>query len=274
MPPPPMPSIPPPARNGQATTRTGRKDFHVSSGVVAKAQKVIVYGAGGTGKTELCSLLGSCGIKTLIIDLEQGSHFLNVNRIDSVVTFDDLRDALHCDELTSQYGAIVVDSFTKAEELAEQWAIANIPHERGNKVSSLEDYGWGKGLSHVYDTFSLLLQDLDSLARNGKHVIGVAHECTGKVPNPISDDYIRFEPRLQCPASGKNSIRNRCVEWCDHLLFVSFDIAVSKDGKAQGIGGRTIYTQEFPSFMAKSRSLAQPIVYQKGSPAVWQAILK
>lgn len=213
------------------------------------------------------------GITPLVIDLECGSRFHDVARIDEITTWDELRDILYSDEVL-QFDAIVIDSLTKAEELAASWTLQNVPHEKGHRVSSVEAYGFGKGLTHVYETFSTLLGDLDYLHRKGKHVVCVAHECVSNVPNPSGEDWIRYEPRLQSPSSGKSSIRHRVKEWCDHLLYVGFDAAVSKDGKAQGSGSRTIYPTEMPTHWAKSRSLSDPIVYQRGSPELWNQLFQ
>jgi len=79
----------------------------------------------------------------------------------------------------------------------------------GVAIRRLEDYGFGKGCQHVYETFLPLLSDLDQHVRAGRNVALILHDCTATVPNPKGEDYIRWEPRLQSPASGKASIRLR-----------------------------------------------------------------
>src|SRR5690606_3301613 len=96
-------------------------------------------------------------------------------------------------------------------------------------------------------------------------------DCTANVPNPAGDDFLRYEPRLQSPTSGKASIRHRVKEWCDHLLYIGYDVFV-KDEKAQGCGTRTIYAQEMPTHWAKSRTLSDPVPYPKGDVTIWQHI--
>lgn len=277
--PPPLPPsrpapapAPPPPRGGANTTRSPRRDFQVTTGRETKAQKTVIFGPGGIGKTELCALIKQVGIEPQIIDLEDGSSFLDVRRVKNIDTWDDLRDALHAESLWDGVGAVVIDSLTKAEELAAAWTIANVKNEKGNYVSSIEGYGYGKGYGHLYDTFLNLLSDLDAHARKGRHIICVSHECTANVPNPSGEDFIRYEPRLSSPTSGKASIRLRVKEWCDHLIFIGYDKSVNEDGKAIGSGTRTIYTQEFPAWMAKSRSLSEPIPYEKGNSSLWEQI--
>lgn len=197
-----------------------------------------------------------------------------MDRIEPTIeTWSELRSVLQSPDVLKDFGAVVIDSGTKAEELAIEWTLENVMHEKGHKVSGIEGYGFGKGMTHVYETFLQLLGDLDAIARRGKHVILIAHECVANVPNPQGEDWIRYEPRLQSPASGKSSIRHRVKEWCDHLIYVGYDTIVDKEGKAKGGGTRTIYPVERPTHWAKSRTLASPIVYAKGDASLWQQLL-
>lgn len=240
---------------------------------MSKPQKIVLYGTGGVGKSELCSLLPQVGIKPLFLDLESGTNELDVDRIATLDCWDHLRQCLQNHSLFDPFGAVIVDA-TKAEEWAVEWTLANVPKtsERSNDVTyvkSIEGYGWGRGYSHVYETFLCLLQDLDALHRKGKHIVLIAHDCVSNVPNPSGEDWIRYEPRLQKVSKGE--IRLRVKEWCDHLLFVGYDVAAAK-GKGKGSGTRTIYPVEMPTHMAKSRKLADPVVYEKGSAEIWKLI--
>jgi len=263
---PPRPPSPRPAPTQAA--KPASTPLGISRGLQNAAHKIVLYGPGGAGKSKLCSLLSQVGIEPLFLDLENGTKFLDVSRV-NVETWDDLRATLHNTELLAPFGAVVIDSGTKAEELAIAWMLENIKHEKGQKCESIEDYGFGKGYTHLYETFMLMVNDLDAIARSGKHVIIVCHDCTCNVPNPASEDYLRFEPRLQSPASGKFSIRHRVREWCDHMLAIMFDVAINKDGKAKGSGTRAIYTSERPTHLAKSRTLDEVVVYVDNDATIW-----
>lgn len=226
----------------------------------------------------MASLLKAVEVEPLFLDIENGSAHLNVARIgaDELADFDSVRSALANSELFKPFGAVVIDSFTKLEELAVKWTVKNIPHpEKPDKIkiNSIEDYGFGKGYQFAYETFLLILGDLDKHIREGRHVICTAHECTSPVPNPNGEDWIRYEPRLQSPSSGKSSIRLRVKEWCDHLLFIGYDV-FAESGKATGAGTRTIYPTERPAWMAKSRTLSAEIPYDKNSHELWTQLLK
>jgi hypothetical protein len=248
------------------------KQFAVKRGIVAEAHKIVIYGPGGVGKTELCSLLTEVGIEPLFIDLEGSSSFLDVARLDPAPTMhEEVRDALHSD--LSGFGAVVVDSVTKLEEIDREFVIRTIPHEKGSsvRIESIEDYGWGKGYMHIYETMMLVLQDLDAIARKGIHVILVAHELTEKVPNPAGEDFLQYQPRLQSPPK-QGKLRERIKEWCDHLFYIGFDRFVSKDGKATGGGSRTIYPIETATHWAKSRLLTEAFEYSKGDAKLWRQL--
>ena len=275
---PPKPAPPPPktARPPQAAPQQQQRERKapvISRGVMVGAQKIVIFGSGGAGKSSLAAAIDQLGSKPLFLDTDSGSGRLKVDRISPIDHFDDLIGFLRDDSLCEHYGAIVIDAMTRAEELAKGWVIENIKHEKGHYVSKIDDYGFGKGVEHIYDTMLTLIAELDRHIRSGRHVICICHECVTTVPNPAGEDWIRYEPRLQSPASGKNSVRHRIKEWADHLVFIGFDTAVKEDGKAVGAGTRTIYTTELPCWWAKSRSLSAPIPYEKDSAEFWQQLL-
>jgi len=181
---------------------------------------------------------------------------------------------LQASELWDGADVVVIDSATHLEQLAVEHVTATIPVSReGGKAERIEDYPYGKGWQFLYDAFLRVLADLDQLVRSGKHVILTAHDCVNRVPNPDGEDWIRWEPRLSDPPSGKGSIRAAVREWADHVLCLRYDV-VTKGGKGCGHGSRTIWCQELPAFMAKSRSLRDPIPFtSETDSAVWTALL-
>lgn len=272
---PPKPPLPPahpkpPAFKSPSGASKPTQAFGISSGVTAKAQKVVIYGPGGVGKTELAANLKQIGINPLFADVEDGSRFLDIDRLDpSPSTFDELRAVAGNAELLASYDALIIDSLTKVEELCITHVLGTVKHEKGHAVTSIDGYGWGKGFGHVYDAMLILLSDLDAVARSGKHVICITHECTAKVPNPGGEDWIQYQPRLQSTPQGM--IRERVKEWCDHLFRVEFDVFVD-GGKAQGSGSRTIHPTQMPTHWAKSRTLSDPIPYERGSAELWKQL--
>jgi hypothetical protein len=183
-----------------------------------------------------------------------------------------LRDVIQADGW-EKVRSIVIDTGTRAEELAVAHTLETVLVD-GKRVTSVEGFGYGKGYGFVFDTFLPLLADLDRHARAGRNVVFVCHDCTSTVPNPAGEDWLRYEPRLQSPNSGKASIRLRVREWADHVLFVGYDVSVGKDGKGRGAGTRTLYSAEVPHCMAKSRTTQETIPLGDDGEAVWGAVIR
>lgn len=226
----------------------------------------MVYGGGGVGKSSLAALAP----KPVFIDIDNGTSRLDVRRVDGVETYMDVRGALHSPDPWVDCETVVIDTGTALQELALAYTLATVPHEKGKPIARVEDYGFGKGYRHWYDSCVLLLGDLDAHRAAGRHVILLCHEVTEKAPNPDGDEYLRYEPNLL--QQGKEArFRDRVKNWCDHLLYMSFDKEV-KDGKAKGTGTRTVYPTERPTYWAKSRpgGLREPVFCAEGSDKVWR----
>jgi len=231
--------------------------------------RVVIYGPGGIGKTTLAAALPG---PVAFIDLDESLGRLGIEAATvEAANWADVRAALAAPGWDA-VRSIVIDTATRAEEMAVEHTLATTLQD-GKRATSIEGYGYGKGFGYVFDTFLPLLGDLDRHARAGRNVVLICHDCTSNVPNPAGDDWLRYEPRLQSPNSGKASIRLRVREWADHVLFVGYDVA-TKDGKGKGSGTRTLYRAETPACMAKSRTGADPIPLGTDGAAVWGEIIK
>ena len=263
---PPMPGVAP-GFGGGRKVMFGR--------IEPQGHRVGFYGPGGIGKTTVAMTAPG---PVAVIDLDDSLPILlpslgglDIRRVAGVSTWQEIRDVLRSpgwDEIKT----IVIDSATKAEELALDWTLKNVKHEKdGVIIRRIEDYGFGKGYQHLYETFLTLLGDLDAHVRAGRNVVLIMHDCTASVPNPRGEDWIRYEPRLQNPSSGKASVRLRLREWLDHLLFIGYDVECTRqmDGKARGQGSRTLYPREMPWCMAKSRTLAEPLELVQFDTTLW-----
>lgn len=260
-------TLPPPP------SQTSAKKIAFGKIATATGHRIVLYGPGGIGKTTLTTLAPG---KVAFFDLDDSLPRLQsqLDEIPEVIPCDSwqsLRMALQSEGWDS-IKTIVIDSVTKAEELAIAHMLATVKRDNGTSAQRIEDYGYGKGYQYAFDTFLPLLGDLDRHARAGRNVILIAHDCTTNVPNPAGEDWIRYEPRLQSPSSGKGSIRLRVREWADHVLFLGYDVAVSEEGKGQGSGTRTLWPAELPHCMAKSRTTQEPIPLNGEN--IWPLILK
>ncbi len=271
------PKMPPAATAAKPTTAglpTPTRAFNISRGVVgAGGKRIVIYAPGGGGKSTLAALAPD----PVFLDVEEGTKFINVDRIEGpngervLHTFTDVRECL-ASLVSSPKKTIVVDSITVLEAWALAHTLETVRTERGTTAENIESYGFGKGVRHLYDTFLLFMADCDNLVRAGKNVILIAHDCTANVPNPAGEDYIRYEPHLQSPKSGQSSIRNRVIQWADYVLFIGYDV-VTKDGKGRGAGTRTIFTSELPTHIAKSRTQIDNLPFRNANDGeIWKHI--
>jgi hypothetical protein len=272
-----------PARTTRSKTASAKRPKTVQFGEIDynAGHRVVLYGPGGIGKTTMASQAPGA---VAFIDLDDSLPRLrsvqtdiagNIRPVAGVESWLDLRDVLQTDGW-DEIATIVIDSLTKAEELAVAHTLTHVPHDKGHRIQRIEDYGFGKGYQHVFDIFLPLLADLDRHCRAGRHVVLICHDCTSTVPNPAGEDWLRYEPRLQSPSSGKASIRLRAREWADHVLFMGYDIDVSESGKGRGAGTRTLYPAELPHCMAKSRTCVESMAVEGGASGdeVWERIIK
>lgn len=270
--------MPPPPTKTTTTPPNQIAPRKVAFGQIAASvgHRVMIYGPGGIGKTTLCCQAPG---KTAVADADDSLPRLKSRLAELDVALPlvaptsdwaTLREVLRSDSFAG-ISNFVIDTGTKAEEWCVAHTLKTVPHEKGHKVNFIEDYGFGKGYTNVYEVWLTLMSDLDRLARKGVNVFVVCHDCVATVPNPEGEDYIRYEPRLQSPNSGKASIRLRMREWADHVLFLGYDRVV-KDGVAKG-DTKTLYVSEKPFCMAKSRTTCDDIPINQGVD-VWSAILK
>lgn len=280
---PPPPSKTPGTPGGiSRTTRT----FAIAE-PAPRGQRIIIYGAGGTGKSTLAALAERVSGPVVFIDCE-GTVPVSIKKwkkdlglsprvVQGVRSWQDLLDVTGDDQaLYEGVQTIVIDSLTEAQSWAIQHVVANVPTESGKIAESIESYGYGKGYRHLLDQMVDLRNNLNAHCGHGRNVIIIAHDVVAKVPNPEGIDFIRYEPNIY-QDSGV-SVRRYWRDWCDHLLFISKDVSVSKTrdekhAKASGGVSNTITTQETATAWAKSRGSLDPeYTYDYGDSSVWNAV--
>ena len=267
------------AGSGQVQAAPRRVTFgpvHQNTG-----HRCVLYGPGGIGKTTLAAQAPGPvafidlddSLPRLRPNLEAAGLMANIRNV-PVESWAELMGVLQSDGW-DEIKTLCIDSGTKAEELAVAHTLETVLVD-GRRVNSIEGYGFGKGYGYVFDMFLPMLAALDRHCRSGRNVVLICHDCTSTVPNPAGEDWLRYEPRLQSPASGKASIRLRVREWADHVLFLGYDVDVTKDGKGRGIGTRTLYPAELPHCMAKSRTCGESMAVGAGQDgtAVWGSVIR
>lgn len=215
--------------------------YQITSGKLDKAQKFVIYGNEGVGKTTLCSKFPD----PLFIDTEDSSCKLDVKRFPKPTSWQMLLDEVRQVPSTG-CKTLVVDTLDWAEHLAVKHIC-----ERDHK-NSIEDYGFGKGYVILRETFTELLNALQELVEQGINVVCTAHSTIRKIELP--DDagaYDKYELKL-----GKQT-SPLVKEWTDTLLFCTFKTktVINKDEKRKAVGGkeRIMYTSHAACWDAKNR---------------------
>lgn len=245
-----------------------------------EGEKVILHAPSGMGKTTLAAMAP----KPVFIGIDDGGRKIkhpvtgeDLRYIPGIETFDDYRDALHQKSLFDNDETVVTDTATVLQDLGLTWTLENVKTEgkEGKFPSRIEDYGWGKGHRHLYDTMHLILGDLDNVVRNGKNIILICQTQQTLVANAEGVDYLKDVPKLAnqfgkvCP-----SVWGTYCEWADHVIHIRLDSVVAKEKKAVGGRNRVIYVHPEVYFEAKSRTI--PIEYPKftfnepSDDSVWQ----
>ena len=282
LPPPPASKMPPKitAPPPQAKRTQPVKTFTTAAwDGQGEGQKIIGYAGSGKGKTTLFSMMP----KPVFIGLDDGGRMVKnpttgepIQRVPGIESFQDVRDALHQQGLFDGFKSVVIDTMTVLELLAMQHVIDTIPHENGRtEIRHLDDYGYGKGYNHLFDTMRLIFQDLDGLVRRGKNIGVICQQCPIVVANAAGANYLQDGPKLYSPGPDSKqsfTVRGFACEWADHVVKIDYlaqQIVGARTetdnrgkvkehaGKVQGTTERAIFTQpQDPSYFAKTRTLS------------------
>ena len=222
--------------------------MNISTGIQNKPIKAVVYGPEGIGKSTFASKFPN----PLFIDTEGSTSRLNVARTDAPSSLAMLSSMLT--ELAQNnhgYKTLVLDTADWAERLC----IKAVCDKNGK--AGIEDFGYGKGFTYVYEEMGRILNQLTTIWEHGMNIVITAHAAIRKFEQPDEmGAYDRWE--LKLINAPKCNVCAMVKEWADMVIFANyktFAVAMDKDGKkhkAQG-GERKMYTTHSPCWDAKNR---------------------
>lgn len=219
--------------------------INVTKGVKKRAQKVVIYGPEGVGK----STFASQSPTPLFIDTEGGTDQLDIARLDApsswTMLLDEVKDVAY---EPGGYGTLVIDTADWAEKLCIEHVISTA----GNgKITGIEDFGYGKGYTYVKEEFGRLLNLLGDVIDAGINVVVTAHAAMRKFEQPDElGAYDRWELKLS------KQVSPMLKEWADMVLFANYKPVVMTDqnGKSKAQGNkRVMYTNHHACWDAKNR---------------------
>lgn len=216
--------------------------FTITTGLISKPQRVLIYGPEGIGKSTLAAAMP----EPIFIDIEQGTAHLDVMRIDTPDMWSTLLDEVrYITRNVTQASTIVIDTADAAERLCQRFVCAK--REKRN----IEDFGYGKGYVYAVEEFNNLLIALNGAVQAGFNVVVIAHSQLRKFERPDElGAYDRYELKLD------KRVATLVKEWADAVLFCDYETFVSRDdnGKAKASGGkRVVRSNHHPVWDAKNR---------------------
>ncbi|WP_419831790.1 ATP-binding protein [Endozoicomonas atrinae] len=238
----------------------------ISRSLGFKAPTIIVHGSSGVGK----STLASGAPNPCFICTEDGLGKLEVDAFPLMTSFQDVLDALNV-LCTSEhpYQTVVLDSLDHLEPMIHQHLCDNYVGPKGERYSSIEDFGYGRGFMFALDLWRQLLNALFTLRNEkGMAFILIAHSEIKRFESPMTDSYDRYQIKLHKRASELLMESVDCVLFADYKTVIEKEEAGFNKIKTRGIstGQRYLYTEARPSFIAKNRYGLPPEL-----PLSWQA---
>lgn len=216
----------------------------VTRGRVESPDRILLYGTEGCGKTTWAASAPDA----VFLPAEDGTDRVDVARLPTPKTWQDVLDAV--DDLRTgkhAFKTFVLDTLDAIEPLL--WR--HICDRDGQ--ANIEAYGYGKGYTAALDEWRSFLAALERLRREkGMQIVLIAHSQIRPFKNPDADDYDRHELKLNAKAGGLFK------EWCDSVLFATYEQFTSKDQKTKRVrgmstGARIVHTQRHAAYDAKSR---------------------
>lgn len=216
--------------------------MNISKGKIESAQKVVVYGPEGIGKSTFAAKFPDA----LFIDTEGSTKHMDVQRFDKPSSWGMLLEQVRHVKLNpSLCKTLVIDTADWAEILCTNDVCAKA------KKTSIEDFGYGKGYTYLQEEFGKLLNLLEEIIELGINVVITAHAKMRKFEQPDElGTYDRWEMKLT------KQVAPLVKEWADMVLFANYKTYVIKNNnnKAKASGGtRIMHTTHHPCWDAKNR---------------------
>ena len=220
----------------------------ITRGKIASAQKVVIYGPEGIGKSTFAARFP----EPLFIDTEGSTKNMDVARLDKPTSWTMLNNQIaYVTQNPNICKTLVIDTI----DWAEQLCLNEICAAYGKK--GIEDFGYGNGYVYEKEEFGRFLNSLEELIDRGVNVVLTAHAQLRKFSQPDEfGEYDRWELKLGKKTGSQ--ISPLVKEWADMLLFANYKtvaVQADKEGnkfKAQG-GERVMYTEHHPCWDAKNR---------------------
>lgn len=222
--------------------------MNIIRGKKARAQRVLIYGQEGVGKTTLVSNLPS----VLILDTECGADNVACDHV-AVGCVEDLRAAFR-ELLAEQKSGGCVYKVVALDTADRVWAMCAEEVCRANNLKSIEDMPYGKGMKMATEQFvRVVTGGMDALANAGLHVVVCAHSKVERISPPDNAEYTQYQVKVSAPGKQAEEAASALKQWADAVLFCHFRTSVNAvTGKALS-EERVVATTHSAQWEAKNR---------------------
>ena len=218
---------------------------NVIKGRINRPHKLIIYGPDGVGKTTFAAGAPA----PLFLGAEDGTNNMDVSRLSNLKTFLDFKNAfIALEKEKHPYKTVVIDSLDWLETIVWDYVVKS---ENKPNITSIDDFGYGKGYAHALDEWRSLLPLVDSIRDKGMNFIAIAHSKIKTFQDPSTPQgYDRYQLKLHDGAAAL------WREAMDTVLFANYQTDTSNEDKKRGFGDgeRFLYTERRPGFDAKNRN--------------------
>lgn len=227
------------------------KKFEVKKGKELRNFRLLIYGVEGVGKSTFASLLPD----PLFIDIEDRIRHLDVCKVrpkswgELLILLESIKELIKENGLQTK--TIVVDSIDWCQKLACDYVLS----KSTAKIQSIEDFGYGKGYTYIYEEMLKMLRLLDKL-NECFHIACICHSIVSKFEDPFGNTYDRYTLKLL--SGQKTSVADTFKEWSDYMFFLNYR------PKDKNTDERVIYTNRTSLYDGKrSRELPDVVVFTK-----------
>lgn len=216
--------------------------MNITTGKVPKAQKVVLYGVEGIGKSTFASQFPD----PLFIDTEDSTLHMDVKRFDKPTSWEMLLQQVDYVKQNKPCQTLVIDTMDWAEDLCKRHLMS------ANGWSAIDSEGYGKKFVALAEQMGGLLNKLSEVIDSGINVVVTAHAMLRKKEEPDEmGAFDRYELKLEKKTAPL------VKEWADMVLFANYKTTIITDSKTnskKATGGqRMMYTTHRPAWDAKNR---------------------
>jgi len=240
----------------------------VKRGRVKKPLFMCLYSGPGVGKTDF----GASFPKPLFFDFEESTHNIDVDRIDNLQRYSEVRDGLHeilnSEPGTLEFKSIVFDTIDELERMMH----VQIASDAGKKT--IDHIGWQKGFDYAVNLWAEFIGICRMIRdKHNIHFLFLAHSA-----HKSKDDIEKEQTYMRNTINLHKKSAAFVFGAVEMVLYAKKDISFKKDAEgnvfAKDSSKRSLCTGLSAHYDAKNRLQLAPIMpmpVKNGFAVIWTA---